>query len=434
MKARVCFGLFLLLAFSSTCLGGWLENTLENAGKSLGNRAVNDAGNSAYDATKRGVKEGVKGIPTDDKSSSQNKSSSSRSSRQESEGTVSVSSLSIEEAETVFSKFDFIPGDKTIFFDDFADTDVGEFPRKWHLSGPKGSNNVSIEVVEYQGRHFMRTNPATKGQRQFESTQYLRLNQKGDLPEKFTIEFDACLSHAFASNTKFPNTYFLLLLNNDKVWPGVIGKQSGKLRLSGLESSSLNTGTSLNLQDEKVHHISVSVNGSFVKAYIDNVRVINDPDAFKRPIRLVGLTMANVATKPTDKLMITNFRLAEGGKDIRTALETDGRIITHGIQFDTGRDSLKPESLPTLRKILSLLNDDPDLRFSIEGHTDSQGNRGINQPLSERRAAAVKEWLVWKGIDPSRLSVEGYGDSKPIDSNKTPEGRANNRRVEFVKL
>jgi len=133
-------------------------------------------------------------------------------------------------------------------------------------------------------------------------------------------------------------------------------------------------------------------------------------------------------------VMFTNFRLAEGGKNVKSALDTDGRIVTHGILFDTAKDTIKPESLPTLKMILGLLNDDPGLKFSIEGHTDNQGNKGINQPLSEKRAGAVKKWLAGKGIDPSRMMTKGFGDGKPIDSNSTAEGRANNRRVEFVKI
>jgi outer membrane protein OmpA-like peptidoglycan-associated protein len=90
--------------------------------------------------------------------------------------------------------------------------------------------------------------------------------------------------------------------------------------------------------------------------------------------------------------------------------------------------------MPTLKMILGLLTDDPELKFSIEGHTDSQGTKGINKPLSEKRAEAVKNWLEGKGIEPSRLKTTGFGDTKPIDSNKSAEGRANNRRVEFVKF
>ncbi|HET6490691.1 MAG TPA: OmpA family protein [Syntrophales bacterium] len=192
--------------------------------------------------------------------------------------------------------------------------------------------------------------------------------------------------------------------------------------------------TNVALVDGRVHHVAVSVNGTFLKAYIDNVRVINDPDGAKRPVTLVGLSIHSGGNLPSDKVMFTNFRLAEGGKSIQSALSTDGKIVTHGILFDTGSDVIKPESLPTLKSILALLNDSPGLNFSIEGHTDNQGNRAINQPLSERRAAAVRTWLIDKGIAATRLRAVGFGDARPIDSNATPEGRANNRRVEFVKF
>jgi len=87
-----------------------------------------------------------------------------------------------------------------------------------------------------------------------------------------------------------------------------------------------------------------------------------------------------------------------------------------------------------LRQIRQLMQEDPLLGFAVEGHTDNQGGPGINRPLSERRAAAVKAWLVKQGIDPSRLTSKGFGDTKPIDTNTTAEGRANNRRVEFARI
>jgi outer membrane protein OmpA-like peptidoglycan-associated protein len=86
-----------------------------------------------------------------------------------------------------------------------------------------------------------------------------------------------------------------------------------------------------------------------------------------------------------------------------------------------------------LRSILALLKEDAALRFAIEGHTDDQGGPKVNGPLSERRAAAVKAWLVQEGVAADRLTSKGLGQSKPIDTNGTAEGRANNRRVEFVK-
>ena len=347
-------------------------------------------------------------------------------------GTASTD-VPIGKAETIFSKYDFVPGDKVIFFDDFRDTDVGEFPRKWTLNGPKSGNNNAVEVVEYQGMRFLRSVPGTKEGGQHEATQYIRLTQKGDLPEKFTLEFDAVLGEEHGGG--YVDHYFVYLLNETDHYPGAGGSRgAGLIRVSGHDGTSANTTTQISKLDNKVHHIAISVNGTFVKAYIDEQRVANDPDGVKRPIRLIGLTMASSGNVATDRLMFTNFRLAEGGKDIKSALDTEGKIVTHGILFDTGKATLKPESLPTLRSILGLLNGAPALKFSIEGHTDNQGDRSINQPLSESRAAAVKEWLAGKGVAADRLKTAGFGDSKPIDTNNSAEGRANNRRVEFVKF
>jgi outer membrane protein OmpA-like peptidoglycan-associated protein len=327
-------------------------------------------------------------------------------------------------SEEIYGKYDFIPGDKVIFYDDFSDTDVGEFPRKWSLKGP-GAGGNTVEVVDYKGKRYLRSVPPTsKEEGVAATTLYIRFAENNVIPEKFTVEFDAVL----AQTNWYPNQYTLLMFDENG-WPT---HTPGSIYISGEQGKSHNTATSVDKNDGRAHHIAVSVNGTFVKAYIDNQRVVNDPDAVTRPIKFIGMHLfANHGYSET--VMFTNFRLAEGGKDIRSALNTEGKIVTHGILFDTGSDKIRPESLPTLKKILAILEENPDLKFSIEGHTDNQGKREINQPLSENRASAVKSWLTGKGISEVRLKTKGWGDTKPIDTNDTPEGRANNRRVEFVK-
>jgi outer membrane protein OmpA-like peptidoglycan-associated protein len=435
MRKVPAFAIVLLVA--GVCQAGWLEDTLERTGKSLGNRAVNDAGSGAY----KGAKDTVTGADKKPEKPPENRPATGKQSAPSGDAAAPVpldapsaspsGDVSIEQAEGVHSKYDFVPGDKTIYSDDFSDTDIGEFPRKWTLNGPKEGGNNSVEVAEFQGKRYLRSTPAQKGRPQSGSTQYIRLDQKGDLPEKFTIEFDAVFA-GIGNSTHYYNFYRLFLLNNEKSFPG--GKGSGVLHLSGKLNESANTRNELDLVDGKPHRVQVSVNGTFVKAYVDRQRVVNDPDGIKRPIKLIGIHMGTPNRAQSEKVMFTNFRLAAGGKDIKSALDTDGKIVTHGILFDTGKDILKAESLPTLKMILGLLNDEPGLKFSIEGHTDNQGSREINQPLSEKRAAAVRAWLAGKGIEEARLKAAGFGDSRPIDSNGTPEGRANNRRVEFVKF
>ncbi len=416
-----------LLGWAASAHAGLLDD-LKDAARNIGSRAAEEA--------EAGLKKGKEAVggkknePAAPTGRVEPQAGQTRPAADGAGGPAAAGSGGLDEA--VYSRYDFVPGEKLIFFDDFSDTDVGEFPLRWHLKGPRSGDNNTVEVVAFQGRRYLRSRPAGAGGSQAPSTQYARLNIKGDLPQKFTIEFDAALGHSITPD--YPNHYSLYLLASDEDWPGVDGVRPGVLQFSGVQGRSANTQTSLSVMDGKLHHIAVSVNGSFVKAWVDQERVVNDPDGIERPIRLVGLVLGAGGYSPSDRVMFTNFRLAEGGKDIKAALETEGRIVTHGILFDTGSDRLRNESLPTLKMILALLQQEPKLRFSIEGHTDDQGGKGVNQPLSERRAAAVQGWLAGKGIEAARLAAKGFGDSKPIDRSNTPEGRANNRRVEFVRF
>ncbi len=136
-----------------------------------------------------------------------------------------------------------------------------------------------------------------------------------------------------------------------------------------------------------------------------------------------------------DPRMIANLRINAGGTPMYDALTAEGRFSTQGILFDTGSDVIRPESTPTLAEIGDMLKKYTDLRIRIEGHTDSQGDDASNQQLSERRAAAVRAFLVSTyGIEEARLESQGLGESTPVASNDSPEGRQQNRRVELVKL
>ena len=114
-------------------------------------------------------------------------------------------------------------------------------------------------------------------------------------------------------------------------------------------------------------------------------------------------------------------------KEIQAALNGYGKIIL----FDTGKFSIKAQSEIVLGDILGILNKYTDARFTVDGHTDSVGRTAFNQKLSESRATTVKDYLVSHGISSSRLNSAGYGEDKPIDSNKTRDGRKQNRRVEI---
>jgi len=178
------------------------------------------------------------------------------------------------------------------------------------------------------------------------------------------------------------------------------------------------------------HHVAMSFNKRAWKVYINGVRIVNVP---------------NVATPPAwfkvkggyigaGNLLYTNFRIAKGAVPLYDRLASDGKIITYGITFDVGKSTIKPESMTEINRIAQLMKDNPDLKFSVEGHTDNTGNATSNQTLSEARSKAVLDKLVEMGISNDRLKSAGKGQTKPIADNSTDEGRAKNRRVEFVKI
>jgi outer membrane protein OmpA-like peptidoglycan-associated protein len=121
--------------------------------------------------------------------------------------------------------------------------------------------------------------------------------------------------------------------------------------------------------------------------------------------------------------------------DTRNRLLTEGKWVTHGILFDVNSDRIRGESYGTLKEIAAVLKENPAVRVRIVGHTDSDGDDASNLDLSRRRAAAVKTALAAEfGIESARMETEGRGESEPAAGNDTAAGKANNRRVEFLKL
>lgn len=118
--------------------------------------------------------------------------------------------------------------------------------------------------------------------------------------------------------------------------------------------------------------------------------------------------------------------------DILTALNTDGHIALY-INFATGKSDILPESAPVVEQVAQMLQANPSLKVSVEGHTDNVGSPASNKILSENRAGAVMNACIAKGIEKSRMTSKGWGPDKAIADNSSEEGRARNRRVEIVK-
>ena len=182
---------------------------------------------------------------------------------------------------------------------------------------------------------------------------------------------------------------------------------------------------------DRWHHCAVIYKNGQMKCYVDQYRILVVPDLQARPF-----AFAFAGNGDQDHpVVITNVRVASGGNmNVLGAKFSGSKIVTHGITFDVDKADIKPESMGTLNMISGVLKNNPDVRFEIDGHTDHTGDPAHNLTLSEQRAAAVKQRLVSMGIDASRLTTKGFGDQKPIDKNDTPQGKANNRRVEFVRM
>jgi outer membrane protein OmpA-like peptidoglycan-associated protein len=129
------------------------------------------------------------------------------------------------------------------------------------------------------------------------------------------------------------------------------------------------------------------------------------------------------------------LKITSAAPDTRSKLLTEGKLVTYGIYFDVNRDEVKPESYGTLKDIAAVLNENPEVKVKIVGHTDSDGADAANTDLSKRRAASVKAELVRVfAVNGDRLSVDGLGEGQPVAPNDTPSNKALNRRVEFIKM
>ena len=119
-------------------------------------------------------------------------------------------------------------------------------------------------------------------------------------------------------------------------------------------------------------------------------------------------------------------------KDIELKnIDIGSKIALRNVFFDTGRAEVKLDSYPELDRLIQLMKDVPSLQIELSGHTDNVGGQSANLSLSQRRAEAVRDYLVKRSVDGNRVTAKGYGATRPVDSNDTKEGRANNRRTEF---
>jgi outer membrane protein OmpA-like peptidoglycan-associated protein len=343
-------------------------------------------------------------------------------------------------------KNDFVRGSVVMFEDNMQGEQVGEFPSKWDLV--RGNAEVAtvngvkcIALVDGDGW----ISPLVKG------------GIKNYLGDVFTIEYDMLFDDRpkdgapsieldiMNENEKQDNELFMIhygmsydkqTIDCDYVRPTEEGYTHKEGHSSARDVCVINDG--------RWHHFALSFNKRAIKFYVDGKRVINVPNA-KAGAGWFTLWSGGKDDRPT---YVKNVVVAKGAVELYERNETDidakvaaiersiaetGKFVTNNILFETGKATLKAESMDEIKRIADYMKKNPNVRFEVQGHTDNQGSDAVNDPLSQQRAEAVVKALEGLGVDGFNLRAVGKGSHEPVADNSTDAGRAKNRRVEFLK-
>lgn len=344
---------------------------------------------------------------------------------------VNASSTSLQ----TYSKYDFVPGEKVLVYEDFSKDAIGDFPANWNT-------NASGETVTASGQ----------------PGQWLMVNKKGiyrqddvtTLPDNFTYEFDMI----FTGDNDFLRLFLVSGGDDNGRLSFDIGNRSGVdigiqpiTRDNGgvAHISAFSDGNTIidnqvefhNTFENKKIKISVWRQQQRLRVYIGQDKVFDLPRAFAaaKVYNTAMFQLWSDANNSQSKYLIGNIKLAAGAPDTRNKLINEGKFSTTGILFDVNSANIKPESYGSLKDIAEVLEENTGIRVKIIGHTDSDGDPAMNLALSKKRAEAVKSFLSSEfKIDASRMETDGTGASNPVADNSTAAGKAQNRRVEFVKM
>lgn len=330
----------------------------------------------------------------------------------------------------ITSKFDFIPGEKVIFYDDFSNENIGDFPVQWNTN----SSGEIVTLSNYPGRWFQMTGGG-----------FYIPEAKEKFTDNFTVEFDLYSTNTTNSEYLY-STNFILVSGtlSDPNEGGAVPGKAGTSMTPGYETIDWTNWSEsvggykddgsapFGFKAEEKYHVAFWVQKQRIRMYANDKKVLDLPRGLNE-----GYVYNIFRFQTTDEinLFIANFRIAAGLPDMRNKLITEGKLVSYGIQFDVNSDKIKPESFATIKEIAQVLKDNPTVKIKIIGHTDNDGDDASNMDLSKRRAASVKAELsnTWS-IDAARLETDGKGESAPLAPNDSGINKAKNRRVEFIKL
>ncbi len=335
-----------------------------------------------------------------------------------------------------YSKFDFVPGEKIIAYDDFSQDAIGDFPAKWNT-------NASGEVMTVERKPGQWLNTSKEG---LYIPAFIRT-----LPENFTLEYD--LVFIPATTYSGPNTagFGFQLAHVDfkkdnfvyhtayaqflvSPYRGYFQYESYKAIGDKVLASETQVA-GLDRQHTQAYHVAVWRQKSRVRVYLNENKVCDLPMVLPVSESYNAIRFTTEQNNDGSNWLMTNVKLAAGAPDIRNKFISEGKFSTTGILFDSSSDHIKATSYGTLKQIASVLQENTVLNVKVVGHTDSDGDKTANISLSEKRAEAVRVALNKEfGIDVNRIQTEGKGAEQPVSPNTTSEGKASNRRVEFIKI
>ena len=333
-----------------------------------------------------------------------------------------------------FSKYDFVAGERVVALEDFTQDAVGDFPARWNT-------NASGEIVTLAGHPGRWLKLARPG---FFTPEFIT-----ELPENVTLEFDLMVPPTASPGQALTTVLVQLAdVKRPAEWqtapnsvqvtahPNVSEGSSQMIVRQDSTSQSANSAETVQLAASKRRpvHIAMWRQRQRIRVYMNEEKVWDVPRGVAAAANFNSVVFFFGGGCNNCEYYLANLRVATGAPDTRNKILTEGKWVTRGILFDVNSDRIKGESYGTLKEIAGVLAENADVKVQIVGHTDSDGEEAANLDLSRRRAASVKSALASEfKIDAGRMDTDGKGESEPADKNDTPAGKANNRRVEFIK-
>ena len=321
----------------------------------------------------------------------------------------------------------FTPRENIIFEDDFSDDSVGHFPHKWKRVRSHGSGfgPDSHSVIRQDGADKVLST---------DGVAYVKPISPGVLTDSFTVECDFmlkdkedCLAIAFRLDKSDKNILdsdfyqFLFFFQYEDQHYSI---SYGTVEVPFRNMTTYYSSPPVMFSYNQWYHLGFSYKHRHVLCYLDSTLILDVSDAGFKPYSLsIRLDSSAICRQVT---------IANGKQVDFTKLITEKKFVTHAILFETSKAAISEDSGPFLSHLAKWLKKNPGIRIEIDGHTDSAGSAASNLDLSARRAEEVKKRLVAKGVPAERLTTKGLGATMSLRSNKTEEGKTENRRVEFI--